>query len=375
MHRKQKHTAKKRTLYRMVGVVVMVAVIAGLLSQVVFAQNSYIIKDGGNVTVHKSYSTDPDEVLTEAGIELNEEDTYTTQVADGVSEITIRRMQMVTVVYQGTQNVIGTYGETAGQLLARMGISLAEGDVLSCDESTMTSDGMRIEIIHKQTEIVEYEEVVPYEVNRYEDPTLEPDAEIVLIEGRDGLIRYRTQITYENGIETERTVLQETEVTKAISELVVCGVDRIIMEQPEEPVETVKTSGSSSGTSSGSSSGSSANSGTPTASGGTLTTSGGQTYTYTKVLSVTATAYSCEGYTGTTATGTVARVGAIAVDPKVIPYGTKMYVVSNDGKYIYGYCTAEDCGNFRGNHIDLYFETVDECWQFGRRNCTVYILA
>ena len=68
-------------------------------------------------------------------------------------------------------------------------------------------------------------------------------------------------------------------------------------------------------------------------------------------------------------------MGAIAVDPTVIPLGTKMCVVSNDGQYVYGYCVAEDIGGgIKGNKIDLYFDTYAECWDFGVRMCTVYIL-
>ena len=52
-----------------------------------------------------------------------------------------------------------------------------------------------------------------------------------------------------------------------------------------------------------------------------------------------------------------------------------MYVVSNDGQYVYGYCVAEDIGgDIKGNKIDLYFDTYAECWDFGVRMCTVYIL-
>ena len=76
-----------------------------------------------------------------------------------------------------------------------------------------------------------------------------------------------------------------------------------------------------------------------------------------------------------TAIGTLCRVGAIAVDPKYIPYGTRMFIVSNDGSYIYGLSTAEDCGGaIKENRIDLYFETTSECFKFGRRTCTVYFL-
>ena len=52
-----------------------------------------------------------------------------------------------------------------------------------------------------------------------------------------------------------------------------------------------------------------------------------------------------------------------------------MYIVSDDGSYIYGYATAEDCGGaIQGYMIDLYFDTLAECYAFGRRSCTVYIL-
>ena len=52
-----------------------------------------------------------------------------------------------------------------------------------------------------------------------------------------------------------------------------------------------------------------------------------------------------------------------------------MFIVSDDGNWIYGYATAEDCGGaIRGHIIDLYFDDYYTCIQFGRRDCTVYIL-
>ena len=109
----------------------------------------------------------------------------------------------------------------------------------------------------------------------------------------------------------------------------------------------------------------------------TITTASGEVLTYTHTMVVEATAYTktdagCDDWT---ATGTLARYGAIAVDPSVIPYGTRMYIVSNDGQVIYGYATAEDCGGaINGTRVDLYYDTYDECIQFGRRDCTIYFL-
>lgn len=382
MQRSTQHPRRRAWLRRLIVVAVLAAAVGALLSQTVFAQTSYIITDGDRVTVHRSYSSDPYEVLTEAGIELEEEDTYETGYADGMNQITVRRMQMVTVINRGAQSVIGTYGETTGSLLARMGITPGTGDTLSCSSETQTYDGMTIELVHTETRIEEEDTVVPYPVNYYEDPDLEPGAEIVLVAGQNGLTHVKSEVTYRNGKEVSRTVVQETVQTKPVTQLVIRGVDRTIMEQPADPEPAEQAApAASSGTASGSSSSGSSSSGgsrydgSAETDGNVIMTSSGESYTYVDVMTCSATAYTCEGYVGHTYSGTLARVGAIAVDPTVIPLGTKMYVVSNDGQYVYGYCVAEDIGGgIKGNKIDLYFDTYAECWDFGVRMCTVYIL-
>lgn len=381
MQRSTQHPRRRAWLRRLIVVAVLAAAVGALLSQTVFAQTSYIITDGDRVTVHRSYSSDPYEVLTEAGIELEEEDTYETGYADGMNQITVRRMQMVTVINRGAQSVIGTYGETTGSLLARMGITPGTGDTLSCSSETQTYDGMTIELVHTETRIEEEDTTVPYPVNYYEDPDLEPGAEIVLVAGQNGLTHVKSEVTYRNGKEVSRVIVQEMVQTKPVTQLVIRGVDRTIMEQPADP-EPAEQSVSSGSTSSGgssssgpSTSGGSRYDGSAETSGNVIMTSSGESYTYVDVMTCSATAYTCEGYVGHTYSGTLARVGAIAVDPTVIPLGTKMYVVSNDGQYVYGYCVAEDIGGgIKGNKIDLYFDTYAECWDFGVRMCTVYIL-
>lgn len=81
------------------------------------------------------------------------------------------------------------------------------------------------------------------------------------------------------------------------------------------------------------------------------------------------------GY-GITASGTRARRGTVAVDPRVIPLGTKLYIKSlTPGIEDYGYAIAEDTGGaIKGMKIDLFMDTVSECFQFGRRVVEVYIL-
>ena len=94
-----------------------------------------------------------------------------------------------------------------------------------------------------------------------------------------------------------------------------------------------------------------------------------------RTLRMMATAYepgprSCGRYaTGRTATGMRAGRGVAAVDPRVIPLGTKLYVEG------YGYCVAADTGGaIKGNKIDLCYDTYGEAIRFGRRYVTVHIL-
>ena len=76
-----------------------------------------------------------------------------------------------------------------------------------------------------------------------------------------------------------------------------------------------------------------------------------------------------EGCDSTTATGTAAVRGVVAVDPSVIPLGTKLYIPG------YGIATAEDTGGaINGNRIDLCYNSVNEAFNWGRRTVTVYIL-
>ena len=88
-----------------------------------------------------------------------------------------------------------------------------------------------------------------------------------------------------------------------------------------------------------------------------------------------ATAYTYTGHN--CATGVAPEPGYIAVNPKVIPYGTKMYIRTADGSFIYGYAVAADTGGFVSNHptgVDLFMSTRSACISFGVRNVEIYIL-
>lgn len=86
-----------------------------------------------------------------------------------------------------------------------------------------------------------------------------------------------------------------------------------------------------------------------------------------ETITFEATAYTWTGCR--TATGTWPSRGTVAVDPEVIPLGTKIWVEG------YGEAVAEDTGGLvKGNIIDVYLPTEDECWQWGRRMVEVRVI-
>lgn len=99
---------------------------------------------------------------------------------------------------------------------------------------------------------------------------------------------------------------------------------------------------------------------------------GSQTLNKEKLGEFEATAYTTPrdgrgGWTGKTFTGTTPKIGVVAVDPNVIPLGTKLYV---DG---YGECVAEDTGGvIKGKKIDLFMQDRGTCLDFGRRKVIVH---
>ncbi|MEG1311442.1 MAG: 3D domain-containing protein [Romboutsia sp.] len=87
-----------------------------------------------------------------------------------------------------------------------------------------------------------------------------------------------------------------------------------------------------------------------------------------KKINVKATAYSGDTITST---GTTPKWGTVAVDPTVIPYGTKVYIEEFDKVFV-----AEDCGSaIKGNKIDIFMDTEENCNKWGVRNLDIHILA
>lgn len=337
---------------RTAALIIPVVCVLLLLSQTVFAQNTYVITDGNRVVIHTTSSTNPADVLGEAGLELGEDDTYTTQAGIGVSEITVQRSQTVTINHCGKLLEVDTFGETVAELLTRLNISVNGDTSVSVPLDAQTEDGMTLTVSRTVRSMETYTVEIPHKTIRCYDASLPAGKEVVLTEGISGQAECSANVVYVDGREVSRTVLNEKVITRPVDEIIAVGTG--------EDVQAGTTDTDA-----------------PVIGDGIIITATGEVLTYTHTMQVLATAYTktdagCDDWT---ATGTLARVGAIAVDPRMIPYGTRMFIVTNDGQYIYGVATAEDCGGaIKNKRVDLYFDTTAECFQFGVRDCTIYFL-
>ena len=331
---------------------ILVLSLTALLSQTAFA-TTYVINDGGKVVTCTSFATDPAEVLGQAGVPLEEYDTYTTEAAEGGSTITVNRAQRITVHYRGKTMEVTSLGETVAQLLQRLGLELTGEDVVSHGLEEQTHDDMVLTVKQVVTRQETFSSVINHEIRYITDSQLPAGTEKILTAGRDGELLRTAEITYVNGKESRRVILSETRLREPVAEIVAVGSG--------EPAEAAGEAPSD----------------MPVIGDGYILLPTGERLTYTHTDTVRATAYTHTdaGCDRITSTGSTVRWGTVAVDPRYIPYGTRMFIMASDGSYIYGVATAEDCGgDIKGDRMDLYMPTYEQCREFGRRRCTLYFL-
>ena len=342
---------RARILFRLSAFCLAAVLLVCLLAQTASAK-TYVITDGERVFTYTTSETDPVQVLDEAGLELSELDTYTTGSGDDSNSITVRRAQRVTVDHLGEVITLQTHGETVGSLLTALNIFPEPEDELNHSPEEETWDGMYICIRRVTVREESYCEAVPCETRYCYDPSLPEGEQAVLVQGQDGELLCTARVTYRNGEETRREVLSRTLLRGAVDAVVAIGTGK---EEASAPVFGEM----------------------PVIGDGYILLPTGEMLTYTGTAQVRATAYTHTdaGCDLITATGSTVHVGTVAVDPRYIPYGTRMFIVANDGSYVYGVSEAEDCGGaIKGDRVDLYFPTYQECMEFGWRNCTIYFL-
>lgn len=306
-----------------------------------------IIDDGREVSVLTTSSTVKG-AMRENGLSISQDDEISPSLKSllfsGMT-ISIDRSRKVYLSCDGINTEYTTMADTFREFLNENNITLSGEDTINVDLNAKIPEECSVKITRVRRDVVEVTEAVPYTSSSVNDSNLTVGETRISQYGVPGSKQVQYEVKYVDGELVSTNYVGEYVSVTPVNEIVSVGT------KPKQLTATV----------------------------------GGHTFNYKKVITCNATAYDLSfestgkrpgspGY-GLTASGTYAKVGTVAVDPKVIPLGTKMYIVSTDGSIVYGYCTAEDTGGaIKGNKVDLFYNTTAECLRFGRRDVYVYIL-
>ncbi len=280
-------------------------------------------------------------------------------------DITLREGTTVTVRHEGSAVTIQSHKESVSSLLSRLHIYPSPLEMIGVK---LSESGVEVNVASELTYYDYVTETAPFATQRVANPEMLEGEEKVVQEGADGVRSSVYEVVWSNGAQLSRQFVEELDTT-AVDRIVEYGTAKPKpkpSESKQDPDDILAEHGETGG--------GIANVSENADGSGTLTLKDGTVLNYSGVRSMTATAYTTgHGGVGTrTASGTAVHVGSVAVDKSVIPLGPRMYIVAG-GNVVYGLAVAEDTG-VKGNKIDLYYDTYDECIQFGRRSCTVYIL-
>lgn len=263
--------------------------------------------------------------------------------------------ELATIHADGSVYTVDTDGVPEEELQALYGFSLENQDYT---EQVDNDHGYDLYVNRLTVENTTEEVEIPYETVRVADSTMKKGEEVVTTEGQTGLQRNSYEVRTLNG-EVTTTLLSSETLTEVVDEVITYGTSEA------KPTGFQNNGSSLNLTSDTIVSIDNANQ--------VFTTANGKTYSYSRAVSCTGFAYCEPG--GKTASGTPARQGAIAVDPSVIPLGSRLFIIADDGSVVYGEAVAEDTGgNIKGHKVDLFYNSDSLCRSFGRRAVTVYVL-
>lgn len=294
------------------------------------------------------------DALDEAGIKLGESDACNYSLEEPLFDkmnLRVARMVKISITADGKTREHKVATQRVQAALEHCGVKLGENDRLNVKRTDMVKDGMAIEVKRVQVEKETVVEGIDYSTYYEYSDTLYAGEEEIKTPGEKGQRETVYEVTYVEGEEESRTVLSELVTKEPVEEVVLSGT--------KQKANTIPGSQAAS---------------LPAA--GTFVDYTGKRVAYSSKMTGDCTAYSIPG--GITSTGAEAKYGVIAVDPSVIPYGTRLYVATADGSVTYGYGVAADTGGalLDGTILaDLCYDTVEECYYIGRREMVVYILS
>lgn len=251
--------------------------------------------------------------------------------------------------------------------LKYMGYQLCEDDKVSVDMNSDVSDGMKIKV-----ERVEYKD--KYEKQPIKHTVIEEASDELFVgerrtkqKGKDGVLQITYSEKYVNGELVSTEEKSHDVLKKAVDEIILVGTKQKDAEVSNDTDVQVFANAEQNTENNAAKADNNVL--------GSFSDVSGSMNSYSTMITGICTAYYEPD--GITSTGTIPKIGTVAVNPNVIPYGTRLYICSADGSFVYGYAVAEDTGGacMAGDIVaDLYMESEEACNAFGRQELNIYIL-
>jgi uncharacterized protein YabE (DUF348 family) len=309
-----------------------------------------VINDDGSEIILKTKDLTIEEVISKNGINIRKEDNVYPDKEKLLSfketnNIIIKRAVLVTVIVDNKRLDIFTHNTIIKDIFEENQIEFGDEDILEgakIDDSIYP--GVTLRIIRVKEDLIKEEQILTFTVEKRPNQRLDQGIEKTVRQGKEGVKEFLYKVVYEDGELKSKELVKETIVIAPTNELVEYG--------------TISK----------------------------YTSSRGESFRYKQVLDMNSTAYTASfkdtgkgpdhPHYGLTYTGIKAKRGIVAVDPKVIPLGTKLYIEGVGKVADYGYALAADIGGaVKNNMIDLYVETQKEADGWGIKKVKVYILA
>jgi 3D (Asp-Asp-Asp) domain-containing protein len=303
------------------------------------AKHVTLVHDGLSETL-ETHAETADELLVERNLVRSPEDALNVDPASPLTdgEIVVYRAAVpVTVVVDGTPHILRSAATDVAQLLKQQAVPYDKHDSVAPAPSTALENDAVVVVRHVDSWMERVRKPLAARVVKRWAFTLAAGRTKILDPGKPGL----AEVDYAVMRTPDRRAVRRT---KLIARVLRAPRARIVAEGIGE--YTALSEIASRGIA------------------GTLKLA-------SSALSMVATAYTadCAGCSGVTASGRPAGHGIVAVDPSVIPLGTRMYIPG------YGHAVAGDTGGaIRGRRIDLGFNSNAQAYQFGRRAVTVYLI-
>lgn len=337
----------------------MTAVTVAVITLLGLSLNTVEIFDGEKTYTVRSLNVNVASVLSNLNLKSDRYKITNTTVEDRMTTVEIAYSFPVYIT-RGEETVeIDFYGGTVADALIAAGYTPDEHDFIEPSADTVVDGTVYIDYTDVEYVNGSYTEVIPHTVETVYS-SAKAAGTVTRESGADGVKQVNYTEKLVNGVSLETTVIGEEIIEAAVNGKEIVGTKKAVANTAPAAVSTSNSVKCIS---------------TLTPSSPIELDKNGAPVSYKSKMTVRATAYTYTGHN--CSTGVAPKPGYIAVNPNVIPYGTKMYIKTADGSVIYGYAVAADTGGFIRKYptgVDLFMSTESACRAFGVRNVEIYIL-